>query len=100
MGKTQGIAVGGSKIYGIAYDGKSVVVYDEHTMNPNPWKPLAFKTNSMTDLSSMVIDSIACGVDDSLFILDTLGIAYRYTAATNLLEKLPVKTEMYGMNRQ
>jgi hypothetical protein len=87
IGATDSIAVGGSDIYCISLDGKQLLSYNNESMNPNPWEPVA-----LTGLPAVVnngvsapvtLEAVTCGGDNTVCILDANGAAYRLAVAND-----------------
>jgi hypothetical protein len=74
-GLTESVAVGGNLIFCLSPDGKQLLNYNNETMNPNPWEPIAL----MGLPNNTTLEAVACGGYSAVFLLDANGVAYRAT---------------------
>ena len=86
VGKTESLVIGGTMMLCVSYDGKQLLLYDQNSLAANPWSPITLQINDGTtavDMSKFIIDSVACGSDDTVILLDSTGKAYKMDAATH-----------------
>jgi hypothetical protein len=86
-GNTEAIAVGGNSIYCLSLDGRQLLWYNNDSMNPNPWEFVTLNglPNVMNNgiSSTVALEAVSCGGDDTLCLLDANGVVYRAVVATD-----------------
>jgi hypothetical protein len=80
-GRTDSITVGGNNIYNLSVDGRQLFWYNNDSMNPNPWEAVVL--NGLPNVvnngvsSTVALEALACGGDDTFCALDANGVVYR-----------------------